>query len=208
MNIVEAVAAALSRRAADDDDEQAVYSIDTLDELQLHPLIQRALRDAGFGVHPEQRYPADRTKRKKSHGKRCDLVLTPDGRALMEPDVETTLFEPPDAVVLEAAFWLEVKTVSQFTTDGPFARYSAELLSPVSQDIKKMASDRTIFHAGLMLILFTADEPTAKHDLAAWEARVLKRGYPVAPAVIKGFDLIDRMGNARCTVALFPVRRL
>lgn len=206
--IVESVAEALRRRAEADNVEQAVYSIDGRDELELHPLIQDALRGAGFGVWPEQRYPGDRTHRRKSHGKRCDIVLTPHGRALMEPDAETTLFEPPDAVVLEAAFWLEIKTVSQFTADGPFARYSAELLQPVSQDIRKMAGDRGIFHAGLLIVLFTADEATALHDLAAWEARVLKRGYPVAHAIIGGFDLQDRLGNGRCTVALHPVRRL
>ena len=207
-HLVETVAEALRQKAADDNAEQAVYSIDTLDELDLHPIIQNALADAGYGVHPEQRYPADRTKRRKSEGKRCDVVLTPDGRTLMEPDVETTLFEPPDAVVLEAAFWLEIKTVSQFTTEGPFARYSAEMLSPVSQDIKKMAGDALIYHAGLMLVLFTADQHTAEHDLVAWESRTLKKGYPVAPAITRGFDLVDRLGNGRCTVALFPVRRL
>ncbi|MCG8618514.1 MAG: hypothetical protein MI802_20030 [Desulfobacterales bacterium] len=207
-HLVESVTAALRRQADEDNLEQAVYSIDTRDELELHPLIQDALRDAGYGVHPEQRYPADRTRRRKSEGKRCDIVLTPDDRALMEPDVETTLFAPPDAVVLEAAFWLEIKTVSQFTTEGPFARYAAEMLSPVSQDIKKMASDPLIYHAGLMLILFTADQRTAEHDLAAWESRTLKRGYPVAPPITRGFDTTDRLGNARCTVALFPVRRL
>lgn len=206
--IVDAVADALQQRADRDNLEQAVYSIDGRDELELHPMIQAALREAGFGVYPEQRYPGDRTNRKKSHGKRCDVVLTPDGRALMEPDAETTLFAPADAVVLEAAFWLEIKTVSQYTADGPFARYSAELLQPVSQDIRKMAGDRGIFHAGLLLVLFTADEATALHDLRAWEQRVLKRGYPVAPPVMRGFELQERMGNGRCTAALYPVRRL
>jgi hypothetical protein len=206
--IVEAVKQRLRAEARADDEAQAVYSIDAKDELQLHPLIQQGLREAGFGVYPEQRYPSDRTVRRKSEGRRCDLVLTPDRRALMEPDVETTLFEPADAVVLEAAFWLEVKTVAQFTTEGPFPRYSSELLAPVSHDVKKMARDPLIYHAGLLLVLFTADEPTARHDLAAWEQRVLQRGYPVASPTVRGFALNDRHGNGWCAVGLFPVRRL
>ncbi|MHB1155797.1 MAG: hypothetical protein ACYC26_03050 [Phycisphaerales bacterium] len=208
-DIVEAVTSGLRRRAAALDQEQAVYGIDVLDELQLHPLIQQSLRDAGFGVWPEQPYPSDRPRKKmKQSAKRCDVVLTPDDRPLMDPDAETTLFEPRDAVVMEAAFWLEIKTVSQFTTEGPFARYSAELLSPVSQDIKKLAGDPLIFHAGLLLVLFTETRAVAEHDLAAWFERVLKRGYPVAQAVMNGFELNDRMGNGYVTVALFTVRRL
>lgn len=208
VSICEAVAGGLRDRAEADDLEQAVYSIDALDELGLHPLIQRSLADAGFGVWPEQRYPADRTSRRKSEGKRCDIVLTPNGRALMEPDVEATLFEPADAVALEAAFWLEVKTVSMFTTEGPFARYSAELLQPVTHDVKKMAKDGALYHAGLMLVLFTADQQIAHHDLAAWERRALERGYAVAPPIVRGFALNDRLGNGWCSVGLFPVRRL
>jgi len=208
VHITEAVADDLRRRAAADDEEQAVYGIDALDELGLHPLIQTALRDAGYGVHPEQRYPSDRTARRKSEGKRCDIVLTPNRRPLMDPTAESTLFEPPDAVVLEAAFWLEVKTVSQFTTDGPFARYSAELLQPVSKDVKKLSNDPLIYHAGLLLILFTGDEPTAKHDLAAWERRTLDRGYAVAPPIIRDFSLNDRLGNGHCAVGLYQIRRL
>ena len=128
-------------------------------------------------------------------------------QSLVDPDAEATLFGDPEALPLEAAYWLELKTVSQFTTQGPFPRYSAELLSPVSQDIRKLAQDRLIFHAGLMLILFTADEVIATHDLRAWEERCLKRGYPVAPPVVRSFRLADRLGNGRCSVALFPVRR-
>ena len=208
VHITEAVADHLRRRAEADDAEHAVYGIDHLDELGLHPLIQQGLREADYGVHPEQRYPSDRAARRRSEGKRCDIVLTPDGRSLMDPHAETTLFEPPDAVVLEAAFWLEIKTVSQFTTEGPFRGYSGELLQPVSQDVKKLANDPLIYHGGLMLVLFTADEQTARHDLAVWEQRTLRRGYAVAPPIVRGFALNDRLGNGHCAVALYQIRRL
>jgi len=208
VHITEAVADYLRQRAAADDLEQAVYSIDAMDELGLHPLIQQGLRDAGYGVHPEQRYPSDRTARRKSEGKRCDIVLTPDDRSLMDPHAESTLFEPPDAVVLEAAFWLEIKTVSQFTTDGPFARYSAELLQPVSKDVKKLSGDPVVYHAALLLVLFTADEPTAKHDLATWERKTMDKGYAVAPPIIRDFPINDRLGNGHCAVGMYQIRRL
>ena len=212
--ILDAVSAGLARAAAACDTEQAVYGIDCLDELKLHPLIQSSLRQAGFGVWPEQRYPSVRGargirgRRAKSEGNRCDIVLTPDNRPLCDPDAEATLFSDDDAISLEAAYWLEVKTVSQFTTEGPFARYSAELLSPVSRDIRKLSQDPLIFHAGLLLVLFTADRMTAEHDLAAWETRCLEKGYPVAPPRTHHIPLTDRLGNAHLAIAIVPVRRL
>ena len=136
------------------------------------------------------------------------MVLTPDGRSLAEPDAEATLFADPDAVPLEQAYWLEIKTVAQYTTEGPFARYSSELLAPVARDIRKLAQDPVIFHAGLLLVLFVESAEIAEHDLDAWYRRVLQRGYPVAPGIRRGFDLTDRLGNAHVAVALFPIRRL
>ncbi|MBI1368935.1 MAG: hypothetical protein GC162_09815 [Planctomycetes bacterium] len=209
VDIVEGAFDALAKAARDCDAEQAVYGIDALAELGLHPIIQRGLRDAGFGVRPEQAFPSALGARKrKSEGKRCDIVLIPDGASLVDPEAEATLFSPDDAVPLEAAYWLEIKTVSQFTTDGPFARYSAELLSPVRQDIRKLAQDPMIFHAGLLLVLFTIDRPTAEHDLKIWEEQCLKRAFPVAPPIVRDMPITDRLGNAHMTVALFPIRRL
>lgn len=207
--ILDAVTGGLIRAIRAYEQEQAVYGIDALDELRLHPLIRRSLCEGGFGVWPEQRYPSERgPRRSKSEGKRCDLVLTPDGLPLIDPDAEATLFAPEAAVPLEAAYWLEVKTVSQFTVEGPFARYSAELLSPVSRDIRKLAQDRLIFHAGLLLVLFTADRTVAEHDLRAWEARCLEKGYPVAPPLVRHIPITDRLGNTHLAAAVFPVRRL
>lgn len=208
-HLVEVIAEAFRRQAKRDDEEQAVYGFDARDELSLHPMIQQALRDAGYGVWPEQRYPADRTpRRRKSEGKRCDIVLTPDARPIMDPEAQATLFSNDNDVPLESSYWMEVKTVAQFTTEGPFANYSKELLSPVRQDIRKLASDPLIFHAGLLLVLFTADEITAVHDLKLWEHRALDRGYPVASPITRHFPITDRLGNAHATIALFRVRRL
>jgi len=205
-NIADAVEAGLLRCAKDADLEQAVYGIDALDELGLHPLIHEALRGHGYGVMPEQRYPDDRHKTKRSEGLRCDIVLTPDGLPLRDPLIKGTLFDDQPAADPDAAYWLEVKSVAQFETSGPFPHYSAELLSPVVKDIKKVWSDGTIRHGGLLLILFTQTQETAEHDLAAWHTRCLDRGFPVGAPAVRGFAINDRIGNAWCAIAVFGVR--
>jgi hypothetical protein len=205
-DIAEAVHAGLEQRAREDDAEHAVYGFDALDELGLHPVIAEALRGSGMGAWPEQRYPGHWHKRKKSHGQRCDLVLTPGGVPLRDPEVKSTLFDDGSACDAEAAYWLEIKTVAQHETGGPFKRYSAELLSPVANDVKKIWSDGVIQHGGLLLVLFTAGQEVAEHDLAVWHERCLRKGFPVGPPAVRGVPLTDRIGNTWCTVAVFGVR--
>ncbi len=106
----------------------------------------------------------------------------------------------------EDAYWLEIKTVAQHEIDGPFSRYTSELLSSVSQDIKKLWRDGVIRHGGLLLVLFTEGKHIAEHDLAAWHSRCLDRGYPVGMSVIRGFDITDRIGNSYCAIGLFALR--
>ena len=205
-DLADAVTEGLHARAREDDLEQTVYGFDCLRELQLHPLIQKTLRNADYGVWPEQRYPSDGTHKKKSHGKRCDITLTFEGLPLRDPEVKGTLHDTIEAMDPEEAFWLEVKTVAQFETSGPFKRYSAELLAPVTHDVKKLWNDGLIRHAGLLLVLFNSQKEIADHDLVAWHRRCLERGYPVGVPAIRGFKISDRVGNAWCSVAMFAVR--
>jgi len=205
-DIADAIEAGLRRCAEGADLEQAVYGIDALDELGLHPLIEQALIDQGFGALREQRYPDDRHKTKRSEGQRCDIVLTPGGLPLRDPLIKGTLFDDAPAADPDQAYWLEVKSVAQFETAGPFPRYSAELLSPVVKDIKKIWSDGVIRHGGLLLIIFTVSQEVAEHDLAAWHTRCLDKGQPVGPPAVRGFPINDRIGNAWCAIALFGVR--
>jgi hypothetical protein len=207
--ILECAYNGLTEIARHRDLEQAVYGIDALDELGLHPLIHQAFRAGSLGVWPEQRYPSDRKPRgRKSEGQRCDVVLTAEGRLLQDPDAEATLFGDEDSVSFDAAYWLEIKTVAQFTPEGPFARYASELLSPVTRDIRKLSQDRGVYHAGLLLVLFTEDEQTAQHDLDVWQARGLQKGFPIGPGLMRFAKITDRIGNGCLAVALFPVRRL
>ena len=205
-DIADAIASGLQRRAAEDDAAQVVYGFDALAELGLHPIIRSALLAEGYGAWPEQRYPGHWHKRSRAEGLRCDLVLTPDGLPLRDPQIKDTLFDAQPAVDAEGAYWLEVKTLAQFETDGPFRRYSAELLQPVTKDVKKIWSDGVIRHGGLLVLLFTASQEIAEHDLAAWHGRCIDKGFPVGPPSVRGFEMTDRLGNAWCAVGVFGVR--
>ncbi len=206
-DIADAVAAGLKEQAARDDLEQAVYGFDARDELGLHPLLHDALRQAEYGVWPEQRYPSDRDKPRRSEGKRCDMVLTrsPD-LPLKDPLVTGTLFDNQPAAEVEQAYWLEVKLVAQFETEGPFPRYSAELMSPVTQDIRKIWTEPLIVHGGLLLVLFCGDQQIAEHDMGIWHERCMHKGFPVAPPAARGFAITDRIGNGWCQIGVFGIR--
>ena len=190
--------------------EQPVRGLDASSELALHPLLHRILRDAGHGVHPEQRYPGDRGKRKRSEGLRCDLVLTPAGRPLVGDEAQLGLFASQDPVALRDALWIEVKVVAQFRELLPNRAYEQALLGPVWKDVLKLARDPGIVHAMVLLILFTADAPTATHDLDLWALHAHDAGLPLRRREQRSVPLRDRAGNTLCTVALFrldPVSR-
>ena len=207
-DIADAVAAGLRRRAEEIDREQAVTGLDALDEVDLHPILAAALLAAEYGVHREQRYPADRRRRRESEGERCDLVLTPDGRPLREPEARATLFEPPDAVDPDDAFWLEVKVVGQYTQAGANHSYAAQLGSTLRRDVAKLGKDAGILHAGLLIVLFVADARVAEHDLGLWHNRCLRRGLPIGAPSMRPVAITDRLGNGLCAIACYPVRHL
>lgn len=187
--VAEALAAGLTRAAEEVELEQAVHGLDARSELELHPILHAALREAGYGVAAEQRFPRDRHQRKRSVGARCDLVVTPGG-ALDD---------------LGDAMWIEVKVVAQFHPLGPNRSYAAALQSPVWKDVEKLASDPAIAHGIVLLVLFTADAVTADHDLEVWRARAVERGLHLWPRVQRTLPIGDRLGNRLCTVALFPI---
>jgi hypothetical protein len=188
--------------------EQSVTGLDALDELALHAILADSLAEAGYGVHREQRYPADRGRRRESEGERCDLVLTPDGRPLREPDAKATLFDRLDAVEPDEAFWLEVKLVSQFTEEGPNRNYASQLLSTVRRDVMKLSKDPDILRAGILIVLFVRDAIVAEHDLGVWQDRCLQRGLPIGAPSVRTLPMIDRLGNGVCAIAIYPVSHL
>lgn len=207
-DIADAVESRLKQRVVEESLEQVVYGFDSRDELGLHPLIQESLHNAEYGVWPEQRYPSEREKRRRSEGKRCDIVLTPAPEALplRDPLVKDTLFDQQPAIDPTEAYWLEIKSVAQFEPEGPFRGYSSELFSPVPKDVKKLWTDPLIYHGGLLLLLFTECELVATHDLKAWHERCMEKGFPVSPPAARGFAIPDRIGNGWCQIAVFGVR--
>lgn len=227
-DIAEIAAAALKARADALRLEQAVRGLDSLAEVGFHPLLAAALERAGFGVSRERPYPGLPGHRPKhSERERCDLALTPSPAiAIRDPVAELkardaaagTLFAPlaealavAPGIVPDEALWLEVKLVGQFCftagVPGPNRAYASELLSVVRADIPKLARDRMIRHAALILILFTADRATAEHDLAAFMHRCVDRGLPVTSPSTASFDVPDLIGNTICTICVVPVRR-
>lgn len=196
----------LRERAAADDLEQAVYGFDALDELGLHPVLTEILESGGFGVYREQRYPGSWRERRKSHGARCDLVLTPEGLPLKDEAVIDTLFDQQPGVSAGDVYWLEVKYVAQHETGGPFRGYSSELLNPVRKDVKKLWQEPGIRFAGLCLVLCTETEAVAEHDLSVWHKRCMDGGLPASVPSVRGFPITDRIGNGWCSVAVVGVR--
>jgi len=200
--LADVLAGGLARATAAIELEQAVRGLDAWRELELHPLLQGALRAAGFGVHPEQRFPQARGRRRRSEGARCDLVVTPDGRALADGDAPAPA---PTPASFEEALWIEVKVVAQFRPLGPNRAYAQALQTPVWNDVKKLASDPQIVHGLVVLVLFTADEVVATHDLDVWRARAIDRGLHLWPREQRSVPIVDRLGHRVCTVALFPL---
>jgi hypothetical protein len=207
-DLADAIEAGLKQKLAQIDVEQAVYGLDTLDEVALHPVIAKTLEDAGYGVHREQRYPADRKHRRASEGERCDFVLTADRCPLKHPDAAATLFEPADSVDLCDAFWLEAKVIAQFTSEGANRNYASQLLATVRHDVTKLAKDDGILHAGLLIVMFVRDQVVAEHDLQIWENRCVRRGLPIGAPSRRYIPLNDRCGNGMCAISLYPVSHL
>ena len=205
--LADALADGLTRAAAAIELEQAVRGLDACLELELHPVLQGALREAGYGVHAEQRFPRDRGKRRRSEGARCDIVLTPEGLPLASEEPQLGLFAPTRTVPLTDAMWIEVKAVAQFRELAPNRAYAQALQRPVWKDVEKLAGDPQIAHALVLLVIFTADAEVADHDLGVWESRARGRGLPLWPRVQRSLKIGDRIGNRLCTLALFPIER-
>lgn len=210
--ILSSCADALRDAARASAEEQAALGIDALDELEIHPILKRGLADAGFGVLAEQRYPQAGERPRRSEGDRCDIVLTErPGEHLIDPLASHTLFGA-QGVEPEAALWLEVKVVGQFAiTDGaarPNPGYSAGLLTTLTADVRKLASDSRIAHGCALLVLFNTDRSIAEHDLAQWTKAALQRGLPVSSPLCEHFAITDRIGNGVATVALVQTHHM
>jgi hypothetical protein len=204
--------------------EQAVYGLDALSEVELHPLLASAFEGAGLGVRREWPYPGDVEKRQKLGARsRCDLVLTGAGEELLDPVAELletdkaagTLFEAAPTLTQAGprrfagdALWMEVKVVGQYTytlgVPGPNRAYGSDLTGSLAIDLAKIAADSALRWAGLLLVLFTDERETADHDLMVALHRALDKGLSFSAPLVEAFEIPDRVGNRVCSVALVP----
>jgi hypothetical protein len=219
----------LRRHEAELASEQAVRGLDALDELSVHPLLAQGLAHEGWGVLRETPYPVTAglgtqgNRPRHRERDRCDIVLTPSRQMMLIDPIaqlrerdkwQGSLFEAQSSAVVPApqacapadAFWLEVKVVGQFAfVHGvPIANgaYGSQLTAAFAGDLSKLAADAEVRFGAAVLVLFTQDEATAKHDLTVALHRVLDKGFSLRNPIIESFAITDRIGNACCTVAM------
>jgi hypothetical protein len=69
----------------------------------------------------------------------------------------------------------------------------------------KLEWDGAVHYAGCLVVLFTADEATARHDLAVVMHKCLDRELPVQSPVVRSFPIPDLIGNSVCSACLIPL---
>lgn len=111
-------------------------------------------------------------------------------------------------VPVEEAAWIEIKIVAQFTftqgVPGPNSAYASELTGSLAHDLAKLNSEPLVRHGAVLLVLFTHDEQTAKHDVSVALHRCLDRECRFRSPVAFRLPILDRVGNALCSVVLVP----
>lgn len=186
------------------------------------------VRERGYPGRWRGRHGRRRALPEDPERDRCDLVLLPRaGQRLADPlraaraeeaDLaarEGTLFARAELAAPEGdggavapgdAYWLEVKVVGQHAyvagVPGPNGAYASQLLRGPVGDLRKLAGDGEIVRGGALLVLFAADEATARHDLGVLGHRCLDRGVAMRSPLVEGFAIADRVGNGWCAVWL------
>ena len=193
--VARSVAAGLARVERALREEQAVRGLDALGEVALQAVAAEALACEGFGVEREVRYPGAAARPRRSEGWRCDLVLTPAARG----GEGGAAADPGDRL------WLEMKRVAQFAPERQTSGYAAALQGAVWRDLAKLAADPDVRHAAQVVVVFTAAEEAARHDLEVSLERAWSRGLRFDLAACEALPLVDRTGNAWCTTAVVRI---
>jgi len=184
--------------------EQTVYGLDVRDELQLHLLLAERLR-AHYEVATEVHYPSTVGK-KLTHRQRCDMVLTPLGRALRLDSAPPSLFDPANPATPEEGLWLEVKVAYQFREGGTrHAGYGAQWRNALVDDLRKMEAEPRICEAGLLLVVFNESAAILEKDLELFETILAQKEILAGFRQVKSVEISDRIGHRLCTVALWPI---
>ena len=183
--------------------EQAVYGLDSRDELQIHTLLGDGLA-RHYDVAREVHYPSSVTS-KLTHRQRCDLVLSPKGRPLRLDSTPPTLFDSADQCEPIDALWLEVKVACQFREGGArHGGYGAQWRTGVVQDLRKMDADEKIHEAGLVLVVFNESADILEKDLQIFEDVLAQKEVLAGFRHVRSVPILERMGHRLCTAAVWP----
>jgi hypothetical protein len=183
--------------------EQAVYGMDSLDEIKIQNLLAGRL-GWHYEVAREVHYPSSRGA-KSSHRNRCDIVLSPWGHALRRDTAVPTLFDPPAQSQPNEALWLEVKVAWQFREGGVrHGGYGAQWRNNVVEDLRKMEADPLIEEAALVLVVFNESAEVLEKDLELFETVLMEKEVLAGFRLVRGVPILDRIGHRLCTVAVWP----
>jgi hypothetical protein len=183
--------------------EQAVYGLDTKDEKEIQALLAERLA-ADYEVAREVHYPSS-VGAKRTHRKRCDLVLSPKGRPLKLDFLPLTLFDPPNQCPPGQALWLEVKCAYQFREGGVrHGGYGQQWRSAVVEDLRKMEAEEPIREAGLLLVVFNESRSVLDKDLDLFETVLAQKEVLAGFRQVRTIPILDRIGHTLCTAALWP----
>lgn len=183
--------------------EQAVYGLDWLAELKLHKLFADGL-ESSYCVAREVHYPST-AGRRLSHRERCDLVLTPHGRALRLDRAPADLFTPPELTSPEEALWLEIKVAWQFREGGArHSGYGAQWRQAIVADLRKMEQEPRITEAALLLVVFNESQEVLEKDLDLFETVLAQKEVLAGFRQVRSVPITERIGHRFCSVALWP----
>lgn len=183
--------------------EQAVYGLDSHDELKIHTIIAEQMA-AHYELAREVHYPSSFGK-KLTNRQRCDLVLSPKGFPLKLDSAPPSLFDPPKQTQTTDAFWLEIKVAYQFREGGrQHGGYGAQWRTKVVEDLRKMDAELGIKHAGLLLVVFNESSEVLAKDLELFENVLMEKEVLTGFRQVRSVPILDRMGHKLCTVALWP----
>jgi hypothetical protein len=108
------------------------------------------------------------------------------------------------------ACWIELKAAGQhrFVDGVPVSHHGySGFVSGCLADARKLSRDPLIEFGYCGVILFTADRAIAEHDLAMMVHKLLDKDAPIRDSLWRSIDIVDRIGNSCCTVALMRVRQ-
>lgn len=183
--------------------EQAVYGLDSLDEVRLQTLLAAGLT-RHYEVAREVHYPSS-SGNKRTHRARCDLVLSPRSRPLKRDVEPVTLFDSPDMCPPGHALWLEVKSAYQFREGGVrHGGYGTQWRNAVVEDLRKMEAEPAITEAALVLVVFNESPDILHKDLDLFETVLIQKEVLAGFRQVRSVPILDRIGHRLCTVALWP----